>query len=42
MGMGNLDGCVEVVGREHVSMEFLKVVVWGGNGKRAGGDDNIK
>ena len=42
MGMGNLDGCVEVVGRERVSTGFLKVVVWGGNGKRAGGDDEIK
>ena len=42
MGMGNLDGYVEVIGREHVSMGFLKVVVWGGNGKRAGGDDDIK
>ena len=40
--MGNLDGCVEVVGRERVSTGFLKVVVWGGNGKRAGGDDEIK
>ena len=43
MGVGNLAEYVEVIGfRVRVSTAFLKVVVWGGNGKQAEEDDEVE
>ena len=40
----NLGEYVEGVGyqAEHVSSGFLKVVIWGGNGKQIGEDDKVE